>query len=196
MIIKEFNKLEEIQKYYDKETNTYIFKEDGKDIDLAIFNFDLRINAHIKAYDIKACDIKAFNIQANGINAWDITAWDINAGDIDAFNINAVDINADDIKATQIYARDINYHAVCVAYHDIICHSIEAKREYHKHFVLDGEIKVLENEELCEKDLEILEILKKHYNVNSLTKSLDSFISITINKTDKDFEKIKEWLDE
>ena len=151
MIIREFNKLEEIQKYYDERTNTYIFKEDGKDIDLAIFNFDLRINAHIKAYDIKACDIKAFNIQANGINAWDITAWDINAGDIDAFNINAVDINADDIKATQIYARDINYHAVCVAYHDIICHSIEAIREYHKHFVLDGAIKVLENGELREK---------------------------------------------
>ena len=50
--------------------------------------------------------------------------------------------------------------------------------------------------EELEKDLELLEILKKHYNINSLTVSLDSFISITINKTDKDFEKIKEWLDE
>ena len=49
---------------------------------------------------------------------------------------------------------------------------------------------------IIEKDLELLEILKKHYDVNSLTVSLDSFISITINKTDKDFEKIKEWLDE
>ena len=45
------------------------------------------------------------------------------------------------------------------------------------------------------KDLELLEILKKHYNVNSLTTSLDSFISIYIYKTDKDFEKIKEWLE-
>ena len=45
------------------------------------------------------------------------------------------------------------------------------------------------------KDLELLEILKKHYNVNSLTTSLDSFISISIYKTDKDFEKIKEWLE-
>ena len=45
---------------------------------------------------------------------------------------------------------------------------------------------------IIEKDLEILEILKKHYNINSLTISLDSFISITINKTDKDFQKIKE----
>ena len=50
--------------------------------------------------------------------------------------------------------------------------------------------------EEIEKDLELLEILKKHYNINSLTISLDNFISITINKTDKDFEKIKEWLDE
>ena len=49
--------------------------------------------------------------------------------------------------------------------------------------------------EQIKKSLEVLEILKKHYNVNSLTVSLDSFISITINKTDKDFEKIKEWLE-
>ena len=47
---------------------------------------------------------------------------------------------------------------------------------------------------LIKKDLEILEILKKHYNINSLTTSLDSFISFFVYKTDKDFEKIKEWL--
>ena len=53
-----------------------------------------------------------------------------------------------------------------------------------------------EAREAIKKDLEILEILKKHYNVNSLTISLDSFISFFVYKTDKDFEKIKEWLDE
>lgn len=53
-----------------------------------------------------------------------------------------------------------------------------------------------EAREAIKKDLEILEILKKHYDVNSLTTSLDSFISIFIYKTDKDFEKIKEWIDE
>ena len=53
-----------------------------------------------------------------------------------------------------------------------------------------------EAREAIKKDLELLEILKKHYNVNSLNTSLDSFISISIYKTDKDFEKIKEWLDE
>ena len=53
-----------------------------------------------------------------------------------------------------------------------------------------------EAREAIKKDLELLEILKKHYNVNSLTTSLDSFISFFVYKTDKDFEKIKEWLGE
>ena len=52
-----------------------------------------------------------------------------------------------------------------------------------------------EAREAIKKDLELLEILKKHYNVNSLTTSLDSFISFFVYKTDKDFEKIKEWLE-
>ena len=73
-------------------------------------------------------------------------------------------------------------------------------RYYHNETVIDNYCTYTENmfeEELdtIEKDLELLEILKKHYNINSLTTSLDSFISITINKTDKDFEKIKEWLE-
>ena len=33
MKVKVFNNLEEIQKYYDKDKNAYIFKEDGKYID-------------------------------------------------------------------------------------------------------------------------------------------------------------------
>lgn len=46
-----------------------------------------------------------------------------------------------------------------------------------------------------EKDLEILDILKKHYNLDSLTLSLGNIISISINKDDKDFKIIKEWLE-
>ena len=74
-------------------------------------------------------------------------------------------------------------------------------RDYHDETVIDNYCTYVENDfekelDIIEKDLELLEILKKHYNVNSLTTSLDSFISISIYKTDKDFEKIKEWLDE
>ena len=46
-----------------------------------------------------------------------------------------------------------------------------------------------------EKDLEILDILKKHYNLNSLVLTLGNIISISINKDDKDFNKVKEWLE-
>lgn len=48
---------------------------------------------------------------------------------------------------------------------------------------------------ISEKYLKMLEILKKHYNSDSLTLTLGSIISISINKDDKDFKKVKEWLE-
>lgn len=70
---KEFNSLEEIKKYYDKESNTYIFKEDNKYIDSVIFNFDLNVDANIEVNDIHAQNIKVRNIIANNIDALDIS---------------------------------------------------------------------------------------------------------------------------
>lgn len=125
-MIKEFNKLEELKKYYNKETNTYIFKEDDEYIDLVVFNFDLDVRANIDAIDINA----------HNIYALDIIACDINVNDIYAV----------DIKAINIIANDINYFAVCFAYENIKCKSIEGRRENAKHFVLDGKLEVTENE--------------------------------------------------
>lgn len=48
--------------------------------------------------------------------------------------------------------------------------------------------------EQVRKSLEILDILKKHYDNDSLALSLNSFIVFTIHNDDKDFNKIKEWL--
>ena len=42
-MMKEFHKLEEIEKYYNKETNTYIFHEDG--VTIVKFHFNLKIEA-------------------------------------------------------------------------------------------------------------------------------------------------------
>ena len=72
-------------------------------------------------------------------------------------------------------------------------------RDYHNETVIDNYCTYTENMfekelDIIEKDLEILEILKKHYDGNSLKTSLNSFISISICETDKDFEKIKKWL--
>ena len=119
---KEFNSLQEIEKYYNKETNTYVFKENDRYIDSVVFNFDLDINANIDAWEI---------------NAYDIDAYNISACTIDAYNINA-----DNINAININANDINYYAVCFAYNNIKCKSIKGRRKNHKHFVLDGVLKV------------------------------------------------------
>lgn len=122
MIIKEFNNLEEIQKYYVKETNTYVFREDDRYINLVIFNFDLDVSSNIEAYDI---------------NANNIDAYDIKAG-----NINALNVNSDNISAININANNISYYAVCFAYENIKCKSIKGRRKNHKHFVLDGKLDV------------------------------------------------------
>ena len=89
---KVFNNKYEIEKYYDEETNTYVFKEDGKYIDLIVFKFDLDIYCSIFAKDIYAWDIEAFDIKADDITAWNIRARDIKSNNIIADDINAMNI--------------------------------------------------------------------------------------------------------
>ena len=149
-----FNNLEEIEKYYNKPTNTYVFEEDGDLIELVELNFNLKIYSNIiakdiKALDIEALDINAWDIKTNNINAWGIRAGNINAKDIKAENINAnniraLDINARDINAGDIKANNIDFYAVCISYKNIICKSISGRRENAKYLVLDGEIIIKE----------------------------------------------------
>ena len=177
---KQFNSLKEIEKYYDKEDNTYVFEEDGEPIRLVKFNFDFLVRSNIEAYNINAGNIIAHNINANDINALNVVVDDINARDIDIMSItandinvndiNALDINASDITARNIKARnisaediwgrdiyarditaqnikadDISYYALCVAYNNIKCKTITGRRNKHKHFVLDGELVIKNN---------------------------------------------------
>lgn len=124
---KEFYSLDEIQKYYDKKSNTYIFIEDDERIDVVVFNFDLDVKANIDAKTINAFDIRACNIKACNIDACDIKAMNIEVWDINAWNIEA---------------QDISYYAVCFAYKNIKCKSIKGRRKNAKHFVLDGILEV------------------------------------------------------
>ena len=142
--MKTFYNIEEMKKFYNKETNLFCI-DDSIELkfnldcgwDINAYDIDAwDINARdIKANDIKACDINACNINAKNINAYDIDAYDINARDINAYDIDACDINA-----TNINARNINYYAVCFAYFDIRCKSIKGRRENCREFVLDGNI--------------------------------------------------------
>ena len=158
-MIKKFNSLKAIKKYYDKNTNTYVFVENEEYIEAVVFDFDLNVEANIDAYDIEALDINAINIDArninadninvNNINAIDINAWNINAnnikaGDIITGNISACNISACNIEAGDISANNISYHAVCFAYDSIKCKSIKGRRKNSKHFVLDGKLEVEE----------------------------------------------------
>ena len=134
--MKEFNKIEEIEQYFNKESNTYIFKDsDGLRMDVK-FNFDLNIDAG----DINAWNINAGNIDAGDIDAGNIDAGDINARNIDAGDINARDINAWNINAGNIDARDISFYAVCTSYDSIKCTKCEGRREHAIINTLDGDI--------------------------------------------------------
>lgn len=139
---KEFYSLEEIKKYYDKKSNTYIFIEDDEIIDVVVFNFDLDVEANIDARCIDAMNINAVDIRAWDIDAWDIDARDIDACNIDAWDIYAWDIYACNIAAENIKAKNISYFAVCFASDNIKCNSIKGRRKNAKHFVLDGKVEV------------------------------------------------------
>ena len=108
MEIKIINNLEEMQKYYDEKSNTYIFKEGDDFIDLIVFNFDLDISANIKAWDIKGKRIKAADIESWDIDARNIDAINIKSRDIKAWNINADVIDVSDITAENIYTKCFN----------------------------------------------------------------------------------------
>jgi len=177
--MKTFNSLEEMKPYYNKNTNTYDFYENGLKIDVE-FKFNLNVESHITAWNINALDITAWNINAlditarnihagdinaRDITAWDITAWDINAGNINAWNITACDITACDITAGNITAWDINagnitamdisYCAVCFAHQNIKCTSIKGEHQNAKHFVLDGKITIVPKQEKETVTLEV-----------------------------------------
>lgn len=75
--------------------------------------------------------------------------------------------------------------------------SKEALEILFSNYIYDGGTyqEVIEEINKIEQDLEILEILKNHYKEDSLMISNGYFISIYMPKEDKDFEKIKEWLE-
>ena len=66
--------------------------------------------------------------------------------------------------------------------------------EHYKYFMSEYDLLLQECQEINEK-LEILEILKKHYDKNSLVVSIGRLISFYIYNGDTDFEKVKEWLE-
>ena len=119
---------------------------------------------NLTAYDIDVHHIDAHNIDVHHIDAYNITARNIDAYDINAYDINADDINAHDVNAHNVDAHNVNYFAVCFAYENIICDSIEGGRENSKHFCLDGEITI--------REPKTIEVLGKTYNKKDVEERL------------------------
>lgn len=154
----QFNNLEEMQKYFNEETQTYEFLEHGVRMDIEI-TFDLAVYGDIKAGNIAGWDISARNISALHINAWHITADNIDSGDIRARDIDVLNITSGDIKvdggiiawdieatnieASYIEARYINFYAVCFAYEHIICKSITGRHAKSRYFAINGDVSIL-----------------------------------------------------
>lgn len=121
---KVFNNLEEMEKYYNEQTNTYVFKENYEYMDIEI-NFELRIDSNIKANNIDASDINALNINAHNIKAWVIVANNIKANNIEAYKIKA---------------NDISFYAFCITASKLECTSIKGMRINHIYKCLDNDI--------------------------------------------------------
>ena len=66
--------------------------------------------------------------------------------------------------------------------------------EHYKDFMSNYDLLLQEYQDLY-KRLEVLEILKKHYDKDSLTLSVGCFIHFYIYNEDTDFKKVKEWLE-
>ena len=90
MEFKKFYKLEEIEKYYVKEINTYMFEENGMYLNVA-FLFNLGVISNIFANNILAQNISCLEIHAVKIDAYDIDAHKIIANNIKALNVNVTD---------------------------------------------------------------------------------------------------------
>ena len=119
--------LEKMKPYYNENTKTYEFLDNGKLINV-FFTFSIDIKANIKAMDITAENIKSWDINARGIKAMDITAENIKSWDIKAENINA---------------GDIFFYAICSAKRTLKCKTIKGIRKNAKYFCLDNEVEFI-----------------------------------------------------
>ena len=88
-------------------------------------------------------------------------------------------------KQNKLLKRDLK------KYQEYIKKGVE---EHYADFMSDYDLLLQENYVLNKKS-EMLEILKKHYDKDSLTLSVGCFIHFYIYYKDTDFNKVKEWLE-
>jgi len=91
------------------------------------------------------------NLDCWNLNCWNLNCCDLDCYDLDCMNLNCCDLDCGDLNCMNLDCKEnVSYYAVCFAYNNIKCKSIEGRRDNSKHFVLDGEI-IIDNEEESEK---------------------------------------------
>ena len=108
---REFKRIDEIDKYYDKETNTYVFREGEKYIDSVIIDFDLYVDANIEA-----CDLECMDIEAQYIDVMDLDALKVKADTVDAHTIKAYKVECDNLIYRSKYSEI--KHVICKSIND------------------------------------------------------------------------------
>ena len=74
--------------------------------------------------------------------------------------------------------------------------SLEALESWFSVISTQDKIRWEEHYKVIKKHLEVLEIIKRHCDVNFLEVSPNYFIAYSVYKDDEDFKKVKEWLNE
>lgn len=154
-----FNNIEEMEPYYNEETNTYEFEENSRMLDISI-EFDFVCLANITARDIKAKNINCKNIIADNIESYDIIAENVkvrefvsaseikvklrlSARTIESETIEAGEIRARYVTATHsINACNIVATSIVTLYLNANCintHEISAKEISYSNYLINSE---------------------------------------------------------
>ena len=127
-LAKYIKEKEELEKYYSKEMDAYLFEEDVN------ITFDI---------DTKSRIISCGNLVVGNLKAEEIKASNIIARDL----ISNTSIRAKDIIAFKITAKTIDYFKMCCAYYELNCDAIHHKSKKAKCICLEKEIKLEEENE-------------------------------------------------
>lgn len=149
--------LEEMEKYYNKDTNTYVFAENGCRLNVR-FLFGLNLCSNIYAGNVIGTDIDIFNA-----DLLDVTARNIKASILYVDVIKARNVKVENLLATSIVADKISYLGCCMAYSSFRCKSVKGERENSKHFSLDSEIEYIKPHTIMIDNKEI-DISEESYN--------------------------------
>ena len=129
--VKIFTSMEEMQLYYNKKHNAYIFQENGRLFSILLLIENFNSNISIKAKNIKANNLECEDIKANNIEANNIFVKNgIECKNITVRIVRSKTLEADNVVANCVDCTHIYVTNEIKANNRIGCYRIEAKEIY------------------------------------------------------------------